>query len=190
MKIHDIFLKYGWVDSQGHHADGTDKATNHNYGAVYDELFPDREAVRLLLEVGVSKGGSMLAWCEVFPNAHIVGMDVDDNCSAKGPRIEHHVGNVCNREDCARVAKGRLFDVIVEDADHTIVTTTLALTHLWWSVKPGGLYIIEDFAQGPGHHGPIAPLVHVFKETFPESRVYDTIGPRGGWEPLLVLRKP
>ncbi len=190
MRIHDIFLKYGKVDANGHHIDGTDKATNHNYGDVYDRLFPDRSVVWRMLEVGVSRGGSMLAWCEIFPNAHVVGMDVDDNCTARGDRIEHHVANVLSFEDCARVTMGRSFDLIVEDADHNVSTTLQSLMHLWANVKPGGLYVIEDFAQGPLNHSPVEILTLCFRGMYPKAEVYDTIGPRGGWEPLIVLRKP
>lgn len=188
--IQDIFRSYGTTDEHGNHLDGTDKATNHNYGPVYDLLFPDREAVRLVLEVGVSRGGSMMAWCEIFPNAHVVGMDVDDNCVAKGTCIEHHVGDCRNSEDCEEATAGRLFDLVVDDADHNVSTTVAALNNLWSSVAPGGLYVVEDFAQGPLCRLPVTDEVAAFRTLFPAVEVYDTWGPRGGWEPVLVLRKP
>ncbi len=188
--IHDIFLSYGKTDSEGKHIDGTDKATNHNYGDVYDQLFPDRSIIYTLLELGVSRGGSMLAWCDIFPNARVVGMDIDDNCTAKGERIEHHVGNVCVYEDCYRVANERLFDVIIDDADHNVGSILQALLHFWPHVKSGGLYVIEDFAQGHLNRTPVINLVYCFRYLFPQTEIYKTIGPRGGYEPIIVLRKP
>ena len=37
-----------------------------------------------------------------------------------------------------------LFDVIIDDGGHTMVQQITSLEYLWKTVKPGGLYVIED----------------------------------------------
>ena len=49
------------------------------------------------------------------------------------------------REDCERAAVGRQFDLIVDDATHLLEDTLRTLYWLWPSVKPGGLYVVEEW---------------------------------------------
>ncbi len=179
----EIFRSYCQFDANGRHIGGTDKASNHNYGDAYDRLFPDRSSVKLLLEIGITDGSSMLAWREAFQSAHIVGMDIEHCACEPGPRLEFHIGNQCNKAECERAAAGRLFDVIVEDAFHSTENTLQTLFYLWPFVRPGGMYIVEEWANVGGDRSNILAL-------WPFAEVVETIGPSGGVEPLVVFRKP
>ena len=178
--IADIFRSYGITDAAGRHVNGTDKMTNHNYGDAYESLFPDRN-IKLMMEVGVADGSSLLAWREIFPNALIVGMDIHHSDKAYGDRIEFHYGDQRNKEHCERAAAGREFDLIVEDAVHTLENTLLTLYWLWPFVKPGGLYVVEEWDTVDKDR---------IKALWPNAEIVDTIGPFGGTESLVVLRKP
>ena len=181
--IRDVFRSYAQLDASGRHVNGTDKCTNHNYSSAYESLFPDREAVRLMMEIGVADGSSLRAWREIFPNATIVGMDIHPSAMAHGERIEFYLGDQRSKEDCERAAAGRQFDLIVEDATHLLLNTLLTLSYLWPFVKPGGIYVVEEFAD-------IGSLRGNITELWPYAEVMDTIGPSGGVEPLVVFRKP
>lgn len=150
-KMGDLFTKYG-----------SDKNTNHAYGELYDSLYPtqeSRDAVQLVLEVGIAHGGSVRAWLDIFPNATIVGMDKEPVHNAmcgstdpgihpivpRPPRLEIHQGNVRSFDDLKRAASNRQFDLIVEDSSHQVDDNLRCLFVLWPFVKPGGLYIIEEF---------------------------------------------
>lgn len=176
----EIFRSHCIFDAAGRHCNGTDKQSNHAYGDAYDAIFPDRSAVNLLLEVGVADGSSLLAWQEIFPHAKIVGMDIHVASKWHG---EFHMGDQRSKEDCERAAAGRQFDAIIEDAVHSLDNTLLTLFYLWPFVKPGGLYIVEEWNNIGACRGNIAAL-------FPMAEVVDTVGPFGGIEPLVVLRKP
>lgn len=202
--IKEIFRSYGILNSDGKHINGTDKETNHHYGDAYESLFVVQEDVdlskiptqphikitgqyrsirndvRLMMEVGVADGSSLLAWREIFPNAIIVGMDIHYADKAHGERIEFHFGDQRNKEHCERAAAGREFDLIVDDATHELDATLLTLFWLWPFVKPGGLYVVED--------GGLQDCERVVK-LFPQATVVETTGPFGGIEPLVVLRK-
>ena len=177
----EIFLSYSERDATGRHVGGTDKNSNHNYGSSYESLFPDRDAVELVLEVGIAGGHSMLAWREIFQRATIVGMDIHPCSCERGPRLEFHVGDQRSHADCMRAVNGRQFDFIVEDATHVLENNLLTMFYLWPFVKPGGVYVVEEFAN----IGSWRENIKLFRG----AELLDTMGPFGGNEPLLVVRK-
>lgn len=191
--VRDIFRSYAVLDENGRHVNGTDKQSNHNYGDAYESIFQypeterrfaetSRNDVKLMMEVGVADGSSLLAWREVFPNATIVGMDIHHSDKAHGERIEFHLGDQRSKSDCERAAGGRLFDVIVEDATHRLEDTLLTFLYLWPHIRPGGLYIVEEFDN-------IGTLRDNIQCMWPSAQIVDTTGPFGGVEPLVIFRK-
>lgn len=190
--IRDIFRSYAVFDAQGRHCNGTDKESNHWYGDAYEEIFLKwgpcgRDEVTLMMEIGITDGSSLLAWSEVFPNAMCVGMDIERSAGAKiipqPPRIEFYQGDQRVKEDCDRAAAGRQFDFICEDATHRLEDNLRTLLYLWPYVRPGGIYVIEEF-------GNVGALRGNIKALWPCAEIVDTQGPFGGIEPLVVLRKP
>lgn len=187
--IRDIFRSYAEFDAQGRHVNGTDKQSNHAYGDAYEQLLPDRGAIRLMMEIGVADGSSLLAWEEILPNATIVGMDIHPAAKWRG---EFHLGDQRSQEDCERAAAGRQFDLIVEDATHQLGDTLVTLLYLWPSVKPGGLYVVEEFCGATSLRKNLEAL---FPDSdpfdgAPQLTILDTVGPFGGAEPLVVFRRP
>lgn len=174
--LRDIFRSYAEV-IDGKHVNGTDKQTNHAYGDAYDGIL-NRETISLMLEIGVADGSSLLAWQEALPTAIVVGMDIHPAAKWAG---EFHLGDQLSREDCIRVAAGRQFDLIVEDATHDLGATLQTLLYMWPFIKRGGLYIVEEFCN--------ASALRSVLETIPCVTVVDTVGPSGGIEPLVVFRK-
>jgi cephalosporin hydroxylase len=194
--ITDIFRSYGVLDAQGRHVNGTDKETNHHYGDAYEKLVDDhfrhydtikyddpREAVELMMEVGIADGSSLLAWSEVFPNAICVGLDIHQSNRAHGDRIEFVLGDQRSKQDCDFAASNRQFDFICEDGTHLLEDSLRTLLYLWPYVRPGGLYVIEEFAG-------VGSLRENITFLWPCAQIVDTVGPSGGVEPLVVLRKP
>ncbi len=181
--IAEIFRSYGVLNADGKHVNGTDKMTNHFYGDAYESILPDRHVVCLMMEIGVADGSSLLAWRDIFPFATIVGLDIHHSDKAHGERIEFHLGDMGLLKDCKRAAAGRMFDVIVEDATHYLIDTLRTLLFLWPNVKPGGLYVVEEFQD-------IGSLRANIPALWPFAEVVDTQGPFGGNEPLVVFRKP
>ncbi len=200
--VAEIFSSWEELDSYGRHINGTDKnGPNHSYGDAYERILtiPDarsdlgdivrikypysiREEVKLMMEVGIADGSSLQAWAEVFPHALCVGMDIHHSDKAHGERIEFVLGDQRSKADCERAAAGRMFDFIVEDATHILENNLLTLLFLWPFVKPGGLYVIEEFAN-------VGALIPNIGALWPNAEVVGTCGPRGEDEPLVVFRK-
>lgn len=198
--IREIFRSHAVLDADGCHVNGTDKESNHRYGDAYERLLtiPDvpsdpsglvkleypysiRGDVRLMMEVGVADGSSLLAWREVFPNALCVGLDIHPSERARGDRIEFHLGDQRSRDDCERAAAGRQFDLIVDDATHRLDHTLLTLYWLWPCVRPGGMYVVEEW-DGVDRER--------IRALWPCAEIIDTAGPFGGVEPLVAFRRP
>ena len=182
--VRDIFRSYAVLDENGRHINGTDKESNHRYGDAYEIILSGlRYSAQLVMEIGNADGSSLLAWSEVFPNANVVGFDIHPIAN-RNDRIEFNLGDASNYDDCQRAARGREFDFICEDASHTLADCLTTLLYMWPYVKPEtGIYVIEEFYN-------IGQLRYHIGELLPYAEIYDTAGPFGGDEPLVVLRKP
>lgn len=130
----------------------TDKIVN-NYLPTYDPFFAeyvDREIN--LLEIGILDGGSLLLWRDYFPKGHIFGIDLNVPPQLAGEeRIKLFRGSQTDTSflsDVASNAPGG-FDIIIDDASHIGSFTKVAFWHLFENhLKPGGLYVIEDWGTG------------------------------------------
>lgn len=174
---------------------GSDKDTNHSYGAVYENLFPDPEKVRLVMEVGIAHGGGVLGFRGAFPNATVVGFDKepchgphigseDANVYPLCPRpdrLEIHQGDLRNPDDLLRAVGGRKFDLIVEDATH-LLDDNLAVWRTLWpgSIARGGIYLVEEFCDAHANRGLLEEMGAELHAT----------GPPIAGEIIAVWRKP
>lgn len=172
--IGDILTRHGSdKDMPGHHA----------YGPIYDKLFPEwqRHSVDYVLEIGIVQGASVLAWLEIFPNATVVGLDIEPYHGPHPERLEIHQGDQRDELALLRAVNGRHFDLIIEDASHFLDNSLRTLFFLWPWVKKGGYYVIEEL-EGVNDH-----LENLY--LFNGASAYEASGPSGGWEYLVALRK-
>lgn len=117
----------------------------HNYCDFYQSfLEPIRLSAKKVLEIGVWRGGSVKMWRDYFPNAEIVGFDLDlsEVKGELGERITLVQGDQTNREQLA--ALGDDFDLIVDDGGHTMEQQQVTLAVMFPKLRPGGFYILED----------------------------------------------
>ena len=141
-----------------------------------------RDDIKLMMEVGIADGSSLLAWRDILPNATCVGLDIHHSERASGERIEFHLGDASSYRDCDRAAMGRQFDFICEDASHQMCDSLATMFFLWPHVRPGGLYVIEEFYNVGEWRNNILAL-------WPHAEIVDTVGPSGNTESLTVFRK-
>lgn len=170
---------------------GTDKQREHQYGPVYDALFPtkaSREGPSNILEIGIAYGGSLLCWREAFPYANIFGIDTDPCAGFHPPdRVYKYQGSQTDYGFLTSVIGGRPFNLIIDDASHRIADQLTTLFYLWPQLVPGGKYVIEEFGIQDGH-GSISRWMQNL-ELFCNAKLIGTDGP-GGPEFLIVLEKP
>ena len=123
------------------------------YVPIYEELLrPLRSRRCAILELGVFGGDSLEMWRDCFPRATVVGVDLKPPAIDLGERVHIVYGDQTDaalmREIRERHAPGG-FDVIVDDASHMGITTARSLQVLFEQhLRPGGLYVIEDWGTG------------------------------------------
>lgn len=118
----------------------------HDYGKRYAPfLEPLREQPINLLEVGIQFGCSARMWLEAFPNAHIYGVDIRKDHDLNHPRFHFEIGDQKDRKFWSHwAARNPRPHVIIDDGEHTVEASKATLESIWYHLRPGGLYSIED----------------------------------------------
>ena len=128
---------------------GTDKRPGvHSYVKWYETLFAPRRWQRInFLEIGVQSGASIRMWADYFPNARLVGIDIDPRCAQFATRRVQIITGSQDNPEIAKFLEGEYregFDVVIDDGSHVGEHQTASLELFFPLVKPGGLYVIED----------------------------------------------
>jgi hypothetical protein len=134
---------------------GSDKGTlheGHRYAKFYEELIPRN--TKTLLEIGIGTEatfngtfGSIRAWLDWLPDAHIYGFDFADASEdlLKNDRFHFIKGDQSNKNDLYRLYDSiPNCDIIIDDGSHINSHQILSFFVLWEKVNPNGYYIIED----------------------------------------------
>lgn len=134
-KIYELGMKYY-----------TDKIYHHEYHNIYHLfLSPFYNYQGALLEIGIQDGNSVNMWRELFPNAYIYGMDI--NQSSMGEKYHIVKGDQSNQSDLhdlvSIISQKPLF-FINDDGSHIPEHQLLTFNTLFPSLVEGGIYIIED----------------------------------------------
>ena len=124
-----------------------------SFWPVYEKFFePLRHRRLALLELGVYNGGSLRCWEAYFPQAQIAGIDLALPALNVGERVHMYEGNQADPALLSRVAAEVApegFDIIIDDCAHIGVVAKASFWHLFdRHLKPGGLYVIEDWGTG------------------------------------------
>jgi SAM-dependent methyltransferase len=125
-------------------------------------------APRNLFELGIWDGASVALWFELWrPECH-VGVDIEDRRSAdldaylddperSGRVFLHWDVDQSDRSRLRRIADAHVegpLDLVIDDASHLYAPTKASLETLLPLLRPGGLYVIEDWAWGHWGNGP------------------------------------
>ena len=127
----------------------TDKHYFHNYfEKVYQDLFhPIRLTTKKFVELGVHEGASMIIWREFFPNATIIGLDLTPGLNRIEDKTRMEFGQLNSQfrnelDDFA--SKHSDIDVFMDDGSHTMKDQQMTLASVFRSIRPGGIFVLED----------------------------------------------
>lgn len=116
--------------------------------------------VRNIVDIGVYKGGSVVLFNELFRPSHLLAIDFNPNTPSplidyvgSNRRSEHiTIAPGVNQADKIRLMqlKNMVFgddkiDLVVDDASHFFFETRESFRVLFPQLRPGGIYIIEDW---------------------------------------------
>ena len=162
-----------------------------------------------VLEVGVLRGGSLLAFAQRLPLARFLGIDINeppapffDEVDRLGlrDRVTFRRGSQDDEPFLHQVIDesfgGEKLDMVTEDAMHTYTATRATFEAVFMAhVAAGGFYAIEDWGTGywphwvdghpDGRHG----MVRLVKELIDVVDVRDRTMLRGGQRTLPVDRE-
>lgn len=135
----------------------------HLYTRVYSLIFSHfRLQVRNVLEVGIGTnnpllkssmgekgkpGASLYMWREFFPNANIVGMDIEEEILFADVRIQtHSVDQTLKTSVVSAMSQypDGHFDIIIDDGLHTFNANISLFENAVAKLSEQGVYIIED----------------------------------------------
>jgi hypothetical protein len=178
----------------------------HSYADVYAQLFEHcRSSIKLVFECGIGStdesmpynmgqrgvpGASLRVWRDYFPNAHVVGADLDDGVLFEEPRIRtFHVDQTSPTSVAAmwQAVGRRDFDLMIDDGLHEPVGGLTLFEHSIELLAPHGIYVIEDVH--PDH-------VPIYSDYFGsrDYRASIVILRRSpgelAWNNLIIVRKP
>ncbi|WP_207801767.1 class I SAM-dependent methyltransferase [Phenylobacterium hankyongense] len=119
-----------------------------HYLPFYDRAFaPYRGSAVRMLEIGVSKGGSLDLWRKYFgPDAVLFGVDIDPACAGHvDAPSQVRIGSQADPGFLRGVA-GEMggIDIVLDDGSHVASHQRTTFQTLWPLLSPGGLYVIED----------------------------------------------
>ncbi len=120
----------------------------------------DGESIQRIVDIGIFKGGSMALYALLFAPTKLVGIEytaareeqLDSFIKQRGlqDNVRSYYGT--SQDDTARVKEiintefgNELLDLVVDDASHQYKETRSSFEVLFPILKPGGLYIIEDW---------------------------------------------
>jgi hypothetical protein len=139
---------------------GGDKmaADRNGYADVYASLL-DGLHPTVVVELGVFQGVSMAMWCDLFPKAAVIGLDLEfdrfDACrpslvergafASNVPTLLKFDAYLSNTEVLA-VLPG--IDLFVDDGAHTRDAIRNVIGLVGPLMNRGGVYVVEDFDDG------------------------------------------
>jgi hypothetical protein len=164
-------------------------------------------APKNILEIGMSEGGSLIYFDKLYAPAKLVGIDIRrtpipalELYKETRPHIKTLYGRAPDMPPTRGVAQSNFpdgIDLVVDDASHLYAETKKTFVNVFPFVKPGGHYVIEDWAwahrpssQGAGAHWSDRPAVTnlLFELTVMAavSRVIDSVTIK---DELLCIKK-
>jgi hypothetical protein len=135
----------------------------HTYVRFYEQIFSHcRENITSVLECGIgtnnptltstmgahgAPGASLRVWRDYFPNARVVGVDIDRDILFEDDRITTHYVDQTNQQtvrDMWAAIGDPQMDLIIDDGLHTFAAARSFFEASIAQLKPTGIYVVED----------------------------------------------
>jgi len=144
-----------------------------------------------VLELGLWKGGSMAFWAEALRPTRMVGVDLaphsrsaafDRYIAERKDRLSVHwgvdQGNPGRLQALVAAAFTGPLDVVIDDASHRYELTRRSFETLFPLLRPGGVYLIEDWAwyHWPAYQVPPSPFAGAIPLTRLACELVEAVG--------------
>jgi hypothetical protein len=136
----------------------------HGYGKTYEKYLKHFILSRMdkftLLEVGILNGTGLAIWCDLFPNARVIGLDLDLSNFEKNRSFLEGVGafsmnkpelfefnqlDLLRAQDVLKQVLGNtVVDIAIDDGCHSIESIEVTLAAMLPHLAKKFVYFIED----------------------------------------------
>jgi hypothetical protein len=118
----------------------------HYFAIYHRHLARYRGTSCRLLELGVSRGGSLDMWeCYLGSSATLVGVDIDEASQLSNPDRTILLGDQADATFLTSLVENYgPFDVIIDDGGHTMNQQITSVQTLFPGLNDDGIYIVED----------------------------------------------
>jgi hypothetical protein len=157
--------KYG--SDKGYVSNAPKSWPPHNFADIYTLLFDSRrQEILKVFEMGIGtndlslpsnmgsygpSGASLRIWRDYFPNALIVGADIDKSILFQEERIQTYYVDQLDTNSIVKlwqlIGGGGDFDIIIDDGLHTVEAALNLFACSIDFLKISGTYIIEDVTE-------------------------------------------
>ncbi|MBH69194.1 MAG: hypothetical protein CMM58_12630 [Rhodospirillaceae bacterium] len=119
-----------------------------HYFPIYERhLSSYRNKTITMLEIGVSKGGSLQMWQRFLgPIATLIGIDIDPSCAEhEGDNISVRIGDQSDKYFLQSVVQefGNP-DIVIDDGSHIMSHINASFEYFYPRLPKNGIYIVED----------------------------------------------
>jgi hypothetical protein len=143
-----------------------------------------------MVEIGPQTDRSVKMWKEYFPNAQIIGIDIDKRClSFREDRLDIVIGDQTDPAFLSSFARSHFgnIDLIVDDGLHTREAVFRSFVYLYPAMSNHGVYAIEDILYGQEWVMPLVArltaAINFWPPGFSRRRwsILDDLGPSSSW---------
>lgn len=119
-----------------------------HYFDIYERhfaRFKNKEVV--ILEIGVSQGGSLQMWKDYFGiKCKIYGVDIDPRCKQfEEENIEIFIGSQSDKNFLRKIKSSiPKIDILIDDGGHTMKQQIVTYEEMYSHMKEDGVYLCED----------------------------------------------
>ena len=124
------------------------KISAHGYSDIYEKyFFSKKQKKNNILEIGSFYGNAAAAFFYYFKNSKIYSGDIfPDLFRYNSERLENFYIDSSREDSLNRdlLSKNINFDIIIEDASHSLKDQIISLFMLFKKLSPEGLFIVEE----------------------------------------------
>ena len=157
ISVHDPRVKTGKLSGR---MQGGDRMLFHGYAKNYSKYLKmfDQDRKLIVAEFGILRGNGLAIWCDLFPNARVLGFDIDtsnfeDNkqylldrgaFSSNFPEIHTYDLFVPSRDLLGQILEGDKIDICIDDGCHLNEAILCTMKSVMPHINEKFVYFVED----------------------------------------------
>jgi hypothetical protein len=151
------------VNVQKEGMQGGDRMAYHAYAKIYAQylkpFIKKHDGDLVIIEIGILRGTGLALWCELFPNARVIGLDIDlsnynqnlNNLISLGafrkrrPEVYKFDQLKSLTGELEAILRGDKIDICIDDGLHTTAAVQNTMEVVLRHMSDRSVYFVEDY---------------------------------------------